>query len=212
MERARGPLSGLAAAPVVLASGGRPPVGLPDTPWVPFDRQGFAAYRVAMIVFALWAVLALVSFTTRLAGRRAAHVALGLAATTPFIVHETWFTWPKLLTAALCLLALQEALDPDHAGRAGALLGLAYLVHPLALFSVPPLLLLFCLRSPSLRSPSRRPVRSLRRRAGRRPSPTSPRRCRSPASRTSARPWWIRRRRARAPPSRPPLRKRPIVM
>src|SRR5438105_7818838 len=34
---ARGPLSGLASAPVVLAAGGRPPVGLPDSPWVPFD-------------------------------------------------------------------------------------------------------------------------------------------------------------------------------
>jgi hypothetical protein len=45
----RGPLPGLAASPVVLLAGGRPPAQRPDNPWLPFDPQGFMAYRLAMM-------------------------------------------------------------------------------------------------------------------------------------------------------------------
>jgi hypothetical protein len=135
---ARGPLAGLAAAPSVLLAGGRPPSGLPAHPWLPFDPQGFMAYRLAMMTFAGTALLSLWTLTRRLAGIRSARLALLLAATTPFVVHEVWFTWPKLLAASFVLLAAVSLID----GRplvAGMLVGVGYLAHPLALLSLPTL-------------------------------------------------------------------------
>jgi hypothetical protein len=137
----RGPLSGIASAPVVLLAGGRPPTGLPNQAWAPFDQQGFMAYRLAMMAFASTAFLSLWTLTRHLGGRTAARLALLLAATTPFLVHEVWFTWPKLLAASFVLLAFASVI----AGRpllAGVLIGIGYLVHPVALLFLPPLALL----------------------------------------------------------------------
>jgi hypothetical protein len=137
----RGPLAGVASAPVVLLSGGRPPVAVGSTTWSPFDAQGFMSYRLAMMIFASTAFLSLWTLTRRLAGERAARLALLLAVTTPFLVHEVWFTWPKLLAASLVILSAASVI----AGRplvAGLLVGAGYLVHPIALLSVPVLCLL----------------------------------------------------------------------
>lgn len=46
----RGPLAALVASPVVLSSGAEPPTSLADQAWVPFDGEGFAAYRVALMM------------------------------------------------------------------------------------------------------------------------------------------------------------------
>lgn len=137
----RGPLSGLASAPIVLMGGGRPPAATAAQPWAPFDAQGFVAYRLAMMTLAVTAFLSLWSVTRRLGGRRAARLALLLAATTPFLVHEVWFTWPKLLAASFVLLAALSLFD-GRSLLAGLLVGAGYLVHPLALLSLPVLLLL----------------------------------------------------------------------
>lgn len=138
----RGPISGLAASPIVLNAGAHPQVGFPESPWEPFDQQGFAAYRVAMEVMAALALLTAYSLARMLAGSRTALFALLLVATTPFVVHDVYFTWPKLLAAALVLLSAQAVL-----GRrpllAGVFVGIGYLVHPLALTLLPGLLLLW---------------------------------------------------------------------
>jgi hypothetical protein len=137
----RGPLAGLASAPILLLTGGRPPASASGGPWSPFDPQGFLAYRLSMMTFASTAFLSVWTLTRRVGGRRSARLALLLAATTPFLVHEVWFTWPKLLAASLVLLAAVSLLD----GRpllSGLLVGAGYLVHPLALLSVPTLCLL----------------------------------------------------------------------
>ena len=137
---ARGPLPGLASSPIVLLSGGKPPAGLTGGPWSPFDVEGFQSYRLAMMTFASTAFLSAWSLTRRLAGIKAARLAILLAATTPFLVHEVWFTWPKLLAASLVILSATSLIS----GRplvAGLLIGAGYLMHPLALLSVPPLCL-----------------------------------------------------------------------
>lgn len=150
----RGPLPGLASAPVVLLSGGRPPAGYPDQPWAPFDAQGFMAYRLAMMSFACTAFLSLWDLVRHLAGRGAAYLALLLAATTPFLVHEVWFTWPKMLAASLVLLAAICVIS-ERPGRGGLLVGLGYLMHPVALLSLPVLglIALWPLRGASWRRP-----------------------------------------------------------
>lgn len=137
----RGPLSGLASSPIVLLSGGRPAPGFPDQPWSPFDAQGFAAYRLAMIVFACTAFVSLWDLIRRLAGSAAAYFGLLLAATTPFLVHEVWFTWPKMLAASLVLMAAICVIS-RRPWQAGLLLGLGYLMHPVALLSAPALALI----------------------------------------------------------------------
>lgn len=137
----RGPLSGLASAPVVLLSGGRPPAANQSGPWSPFDSEGFMSYRLAMMTFASTAFLSLWTLVRRLIGERGALLALLLAATTPFLVHEIWFTWPKLLAASLVLLAATSLFGQRY-WTAGLLVGAGYLAHPLALFSVPALGLL----------------------------------------------------------------------
>lgn len=137
----RGPLASLASAPIIFLSGGRPPVLVGSPPWSPFDPQGFMAYRLAMMTLACTCFLSLWTLTERVAGTRAARFAVLLAVTTPFLVHEIWFTWPKLLAASLVLLSAVRLLD-GHRLSAGFLLGIAYLAHPLALLSLPALGLL----------------------------------------------------------------------
>lgn len=137
----RGPLPGLASAPIVLLSGAQPPLDKPEQPWSPFDAQGFMAYRIAMMAFACCGLLAVWSLTRRLAGERAAQFAVVLAATTPFLVHDVWFTWPKILAASFVLLAA-TALLSRRPVLAGLLVGAGYLVHPLALLWLPALGLL----------------------------------------------------------------------
>src|SRR5213078_2451116 len=65
----RGPLAGLASAPIVLLTGGRPPAAN-SGPWSPFDSQGFMSYRLAMMTFASTAFVSLWTLTRCFAGER----------------------------------------------------------------------------------------------------------------------------------------------
>jgi hypothetical protein len=68
----------------------------------------------------------------------------------PILVHEVWFTWPKLLAASLVLLEAVSLLDKRPL-IAGLLVGAGYLAHPVALLSVPPLCLLVLWPPPPVR-------------------------------------------------------------
>ncbi|HYP56629.1 MAG TPA: hypothetical protein VEQ41_10085 [Solirubrobacterales bacterium] len=131
----RGPLPGMASAPIILLSGGDPALGAPETPWQPFDHQGFMAFRIAMIAFSCTVLLALWDLVRRLAGSRAARFALLLGATTPFLFADLWFTWPKLLAATFVLLAGICVIE-RRGFRAGLLVSAGYLMHPSALIGL----------------------------------------------------------------------------
>lgn len=137
----RGPLAGMATAPIVLVTGGRPPLGPPEMPWHPFDPQGFMAFRLAMITFSCTALLALWELVRRLGGDLAGRLVLVLGISTPYFLADLLFTWPKLLAAGFVLLGgiLVVARKPL---RGGLTAGLGYLAHPSALLSVPTLGLL----------------------------------------------------------------------
>lgn len=122
----------MASAPIVLMTGGRPPLGAPDQPWQPFDAQGFMAFRIAMIVFSCTALLSLWELVRRIGGAPAARFALLLGVSTPFLYADLWFTWPKLLAASFVLLAGLCVIERQPF-RAGLLLGVGYLMHPSAL-------------------------------------------------------------------------------
>jgi hypothetical protein len=94
-----------------------------------------------MMAFACTVFLSLWTLTRRLAGTPAAYLALLLAATTPFLVHEVWFTWPKLLAASFVLLAAACIIERRPVAG-GLLAGIGYLAHPMALLSYPALGLL----------------------------------------------------------------------
>jgi hypothetical protein len=134
----RGPMAGLAAAPIVCAMGARIPWGMPDQPWSPLDSQGFAIYRVAMIAMGVSAFLAFFGLIAQVTSPRFGYFALLCAATTPFLMHEVYFTWPKMESAAFVMLAASLLLYglPFWAGLAW---GVGYLFHPLALLSAPAL-------------------------------------------------------------------------
>lgn len=155
----RGPLPGIIATPVVLLTGAQPAGRFPLQPWTPFDQQGFMAYRIAMMLLAITILPAGYQLGRRLAGVRAGRLAALLLAGTPFVLHEVYYTWPKLAAAALCLLAGYLVLT-GRPVRAGLAIGAGYLMHPLALLSVPTLLLLevLAVRSAGQRWP---PVRRL---------------------------------------------------
>lgn len=132
----RGPLAGLIATPVVLALGGKPAGDACNHPWQPFDPQGFAVYRITQIVLAALAAWAVFGAVAALLPTTWALLAATIMLLAPFFVHELYFTWPKLPTAAFVLLAFVLA----HGGRpfaAGIAFGLGYLFHPLALLVLP---------------------------------------------------------------------------
>ncbi len=132
----RGPLAGLAAIPVVLATGGQPPTDFPDQRWAPFDRAGFAAYRLTLVALAGSVVVAFFLLLLPFVGERWAALGAGLLALTPFGFHEILFTWPKWIATAwlLAAFALVHARRPLAAGLA---LGTGFLFHPLVLLWSP---------------------------------------------------------------------------
>lgn len=143
MFSSRGPIAGIASAPIVLISGGHPIVGVPNQVWEPFDPEGFMAYRVAMIVMSATALITLWQLVRQLAGPRAARLAVVLGMSTPFIFAELLFTWPKLLAASMILLGALWLFERKPV-RAGMSIGVGYLFHPgaiLGYFALGPLAL-----------------------------------------------------------------------
>jgi hypothetical protein len=132
----RGPLAGLVAAPIVLATGGKPPQSMPDQEWQPFDPQGFATYRVSLILLASLAGWAVFGLTAELAGTRAGWLAAVTAILSPFYVHELYFTWPKMF-AATCVLTSFLLIVRQRYFTAGIGLAIGHLFHPSALLSAP---------------------------------------------------------------------------
>jgi dolichyl-phosphate-mannose-protein mannosyltransferase len=150
----RGPLGGLATTPVVLLTGGSPELTVPETPWQPFDPQGFMAFRLAMMTFSCTVFLSLWELVRRISGNRAARLALLLGISTPFFMADLLFTWPKLLAASFVLLA-GLCIVERRSFRSGLLAGLGYLAHPSALLglSAVGLLSLWPLKEASWRRP-----------------------------------------------------------
>lgn len=150
----RGPIAGIAAAPVVLLTGGMPILGVPNQHWEPFDAQGFMAYRIAMIVMSATALLSMWELVRKFAGPRAARLSMLLGIATPFVWAELIFTWPKLLAASCILLAALWLFERKPV-RAGLMIGVGYLFHPGALlgYFALGLLALWPLRGARLKRP-----------------------------------------------------------
>jgi len=145
----RGPINGLAASPLVLAS----PVevthsSIRDQSWTPFDPEGFSAYRIAMIVMAACSLLAVFGLASLFLPDPWAFFAFLVAATAPFVVHELYFTWPKLASAFFILLAAYLVLRSRYL-LGGISLGVGYLCHPSALVWFPCLVGVLVLSPPS---------------------------------------------------------------
>ncbi len=132
----RGPLAGLAALPIALATAGPPPVAMPDQPWQPFDSTGFAAYRVVLMTLASMVIFALFAVLVPLVGETWAVVGAGLLALCPFGIHDILFTWPKWEATAWVLVSFLFAHRRRPVG-AGLALAVGFLFHPLALLWAP---------------------------------------------------------------------------
>lgn len=133
----RGPFAGLAVSPLVFSCGARVPREMPDQSWYPFDPQGFVMYRIGMCVMAAASLLVLFGAATSFfQNERAGLYAVALCVLCPFIVHETYFTWPKMLAAGFVILAA-HCLHRQRFGWSGFFIGIGYLFHPLTLLSAP---------------------------------------------------------------------------
>lgn len=144
----RGPIPGLAAAPLVLASPVQVTPNFPDQPWTVFDPEGFAAYRIAMIVMACSALLTVFGIARLFVPEEWAYLAFLVTLTAPFVIHEIYFTWPKLLAAGFVLLAAY-LLFQSRFFLAGLSVGIGYLCHPSALVWIPALACFAVLCRPS---------------------------------------------------------------
>ncbi len=145
----RGPLSGLCSTVLLHISGVAPsPLKkhLFDT-WTPVDPRGFALYRMMMMVLNASLIVLFggaLAFFRKEEPESMGMIASLLVATSPFFVHEVFFTWPKFQVVSFCLMALVALYDKRFV-LAGVLTGISYLVHPLGLFSIPSFLLLLSL-------------------------------------------------------------------
>lgn len=137
----RGPLAALSVSPLVLAAGCKVPRTLPEQPWMVFDPEGFMAYRISMIVLASACLLIVFGLSAWLMPEEWANLAFLATVSAPFVLHEIYFTWPKLEAASFFLLAVYLVLN-SRWFLAGLAVGLAYLFHPSVLLFVPSLLLL----------------------------------------------------------------------
>ncbi|MFL6353132.1 MAG: hypothetical protein ACJ74Z_14965 [Bryobacteraceae bacterium] len=143
----RGPITGLAATPVVLASPVQVPTSIKSLPWVPFDPEGFTAYRIAMIVIACCSLLPVFALATLFLSNERAFFAFLVAVTAPFVVHETYFTWAKLPSASFVLTAGYLVVRSRYL-LSGVSLGVGYLCHPSALVWFPCLFGVLVLTAP----------------------------------------------------------------
>lgn len=144
----RGPVAGLTAAPLVLASPVKVTNQIPDQPWSVFDPEGFSAYRIAMIAIASTSLISVFGLAGIFLADQWALFACLVAATAPFIAHETYFTWPKLVAASFVLLAAY-CVSKRRCFIAGLSWGVGYLCHPSALMSFPGLVALVVLSAPA---------------------------------------------------------------
>ncbi|HEX5271409.1 MAG TPA: glycosyltransferase family 39 protein, partial [Gemmataceae bacterium] len=113
--------------------------------------RDFEVYQLASALTNISFVLSLYLLLRDLFGRRAAWLALPLAPLNLWMLHNAWFTWPKMLAAYYLILALhfylqsvrQRPADPARAGSyllcSGAAALLAYLTHQSTLFYALPL-------------------------------------------------------------------------
>jgi hypothetical protein len=69
-------------------------------------------------------------------------MACAMAAGTPFVVHEAYFTWPKLGSGAAAVVAFYLVLS-GRPGRGGLAIAISYLFHPGGLLSAPTVALLW---------------------------------------------------------------------
>ncbi len=137
----RGPLAGLVSSPIVFLSGAHVPTDWPEYPWAVFDPEGFSAYRIAMSILAASSLMVLYGLAEKLIGKQWGLLTVLVGATTPFIVHEVYFTWPKLTAAMFVLLAVYGLLE-RQLFLSGIVVMIGYLFHPSALLSMPALLAL----------------------------------------------------------------------
>jgi hypothetical protein len=132
----RGPLAGLVALPVTLATAGMPEADTQPRAWQPFDTTGVAAYRIAMIGLASTTIFAFFAAMAPLVGKDWAGLGAGVLSLTPFCVHETFFTWPKLVATGWILASFLLA-HHRKPFRAGLALSVGYLLHPMAALWAP---------------------------------------------------------------------------
>jgi hypothetical protein len=135
----RGALASLAVAPIVLSGPVKVRSEMPNKDWIVFDPEGYADYRIVMIVLAAASLLPVFGLARLFLPEEWALLAFLVAVSAPFTVHEVYFIWPKLTTAAFILLSAYLIFRRRYF-LSGLAAGFGYLTHPSALLGVPSLM------------------------------------------------------------------------
>jgi hypothetical protein len=113
----------------------------------------FAVFQTASVLTNIAFVSAVYLLLRDLFGKRAGRLALLLAPLNLWMLHDAWYTWPKMLAAYFVLLALHfyiqsvrlRATDPRKASQAFLYFGisgvLGFMTHQVSLVYILPLLL-----------------------------------------------------------------------
>jgi len=128
----RGPLLGMIAAPFVALVANSVPQQHPNQAFKVFDPYGFMAFRVIAISLAALVFLLVADCACFFGSKSAGVISASLLSLSPFVIHEHYFTWPKLVASSYVLMGLL-LICYRKLFFSGLVLGLAYLFHPIGL-------------------------------------------------------------------------------
>jgi hypothetical protein len=97
-----------------------------------YDNVMFKQFLLLGIGLNASVLLAIGLLSNRILGKGLAVAVVVLASLSPFILVNSFFTWPKLFAAFGFLLALDAYLARRHPAIIGALLALGFYAHPMA--------------------------------------------------------------------------------
>ena len=132
----RGPLAGWLVTPIVAMLRPHVPEVHPDQPWEPFDPYGFAAFRIAMTVLSSLLIIVAYGLLLKFTSASNSLMITLFLATSPFLIHESFFTWPKLACTS-CFFLSVLALFERRLVLGGIMMGVSYLFHPMAMLMMP---------------------------------------------------------------------------
>ncbi len=106
--------------------------GLPGRAWQLIDQDGYWLYRLIASLLSSIFLLPTYLLAKKFFGDGIAKATLLFIVINPFIVINTFFTWPKLMMAYFLLVAFYFIAEHKLYTLSGASLAFAYLSHPLA--------------------------------------------------------------------------------
>lgn len=132
----RGPFVGIISAIFIQLQNHILEIGQPQEIWRPFDSRGFSTYRITAIILAALSIFYIFSFLKKFVSDKLNFVIIFILCSSPFFIHELYFTWPKIISTSFVILSFELVLANSFL-LSGIVLSLSYLFHPMSILSFP---------------------------------------------------------------------------